>query len=596
MNLPGLPRGLQALLLGASAIVSPDSINYLLNDPLNDAGKRAVQLFGLVSLQVGVSQLFWQSENQTLKRVQAVFDAFISAFCICFWLFGVVSVLCLTYGLLLIPNTFDLLKGPIASVCRPPKDIYYDLQKKKRFMEKDTKIKMNLIVGRVWTYVYDVTAKNKNFIQHMDIMTNLLQSRFNLRFPWNGGRIYDQDASANIAVIEGDRCFVMSSSGYCAMSQQKDVLEYAIDQTRKAGPNFGSYAVIGFNEQVNLLHRTLERYYQRDAAMVAASGYLACMNIIDFLINSLGVSGDKSLVLMDRYSHPCLRQGAHEADKVCYFRHNDAEHAREFLRKYKHYQNRIVVIESVYSTDGDIGDLPAFRAVCDEFQCKLVVDDAHGLGVLGPNAGGVEDYWNMRGAADYICGTFSKSCSSQGGYVVSNDTTLIGALVMSPGVGFATAMNAFSAAFATKALEYIMNNGKQQVVEARELRAYMREKIIQRFDLPVDDNPTRLLTIRLMHPTRAMHVQKEMQRCGFLISAMSFPAVPMHQSLLRMTIIPGILTREIIDKFCDALGTALQKTEKLSSATNTHLLYNSSKESMEAWQKIEKRKAAGLYS
>lgn len=149
---------------------------------------------------------------------------------------------------------------------------------------------------------------------------------------------------------------------------------------------------------------------------------------MDHLIQSLGSSGkSKSLVLMDRYSHPCLRQGSQPADKVLFFDHNDAEHARRLLKEHaKAYHNILLIIESVYSTDGDIGDLPAFRKVADEFGCTLIVDDAHGIGTIGPNAGGVEDYWNMPGACDYICGTLSKACSAQGGFVVSNNTTLIG--------------------------------------------------------------------------------------------------------------------------------------------------------------------------
>ena len=111
---------------------------------------------------------------------------------------------------------------------------------------------------------------------------------------------------------------------------------------------------------------------------------------------------------------------------------------------------------------------------------------------------------------------------------------------MSPGVGFATGMNAFSASYATAALEWIMKNGHRQVKEAAELREYWRHQMDRRYGMKSDDNATRLLTIRINHTTKAMHVQAELIKRGFLISAMTFPAVPMHQSLLRMTIVPGV--------------------------------------------------------
>eukprot|EP00397_Hematodinium_sp_SG-2012_P009488 GEMP01009575.1.p1 GENE.GEMP01009575.1~~GEMP01009575.1.p1 ORF type:complete len:603 (+),score=140.30 GEMP01009575.1:125-1933(+) len=600
MKIPGFRNGTLGLLIGASAILFPESVSTLLvNDlqsPLSAATLMGMQLLGLIALNVGVGQYLCGSKmTKMARRVHMGFDLLVCGFCVYQWFVGLASVVCLTLGLMMVPNGAPLVMEAVQLIKKSPKEILYDLQRKRTFMEKDKKININAICGRMWTYVYDVTTKELNFIQHMNVIVNVLAKRFNMPFIWCGGRIYDQNASKNMAYIDGHECFVISSSGYCAMSHQPEVLEYAIEQARKAGPNYGSYAVIGFNEQVNELHKTLQKYYQREAAMVSASGYLACFNILDALINSLSSSGVKSLILLDRYSHPCLRQGAHMADKMMFVKHNDPDDARRILREHaKFYGNRIVVIESVYSTDGDIGDLPGFRKVCDEFDCQLVVDDAHGLGVLGPNAGGVEDYWNMRGAADFICGTLSKSCSAQGGYVVSNNKTFIGALVMSPGVGFATAMNAFSAAFATKALESIMKIGSKQVVEAAMLRAYMMAAIMKRFKLPVDDTPTRLLTIRLSHPTRAMHVQLEMQRLGFLVSAMTFPAVPMHQSLLRMTIVPGILTIPVIDKFCDALEKALKLTDRLPLETNTHLLYNSAAEAEEAETRVQQNRALGL--
>merc|ERR1712054_146844 len=146
--------------------------------------------------------------------------------------------------------------------------------------------------------------------------------------------------------------------------------------------------------------------------------------------------------------------------------------------------------------------------------------------------------------------------------------------VMSPGVGFATGMNAFSAAYATKALEWIMEHGHEQVKAAHELREYWRNQLDERFGMKADDNPTRLLTIRLPHSTKAMHVQSELIKRGYLISAMTFPAVPMHQSLLRMTVVPGVLTKPIIDKFCDTLEECMKITKFIELETNSYLLHD----------------------
>lgn len=224
---------------------------------------------------------------------------------------------------------------------------------------------------------------------------------------------------------------------------------------------------------------------------------------------------------------------------------------------------------------------------CDEFECILVVDDAHGIGAIGPNAGGVEDYFDCFGAADYICGTLSKSCSAQGGYVVSNNKTSIEMLIMSPGVGFATGMNAFSAAYATKALEFIMANGAMQVKEATMLRAYMADGIRSRLpQFKVEESPSRLCTILVDHPTRAMHIQSELIKLGYLVSQMCFPAVQMHQSLLRMTIIPSVYTPKVIDGFLDALVIAVKRTENVADETNSRLLHSNALAAEKAEEKL----------
>jgi len=572
------------LLLGTAGIICPqlllDSLltqtedNYVV---ISGVISTLLRFIGLVFVHFGFIELYNTStKSKMANRVSSVMGGIIGSYMIYLYLNGVGSILCFTIGFLFLPNMIPSLKEAWTYLKQSPKKTMHDLKRKDMLMEKDKKIFMNLITGRLWTYVYDVYQKGLNFKEHMDIIRKMLPEKFGIKFPWNGGRIYEQTSSNNRAVVDGYDCFVMSSSGYAAASQNPDILEYAIDKARNTGPNYGSYAVIGFNSVVNDLLRTLEKYYDREAAMVSASGYLACLNIVDFLINSLGGSGKtKTLVMMDRFSHPCLRQGAQPADKVLYFNHNDAEHARQILREHaKNYHNIILIIESVYSTDGDIGDLPAFRKVADEFPgTVLIVDDAHGIGVIGPNAGGVEDYWNMPGACDFICGTLSKACSAQGGFVVSNNKTLIGALVMSPGVGFATGMNAFSAAYAKKALDHIMEHGSSQVVEARRLRTYWKDQLFRRFSMKADENPTRLLTVRLNHPTKAMHVQSELIKQGYLISAMTFPAVPMHQSLLRMTVVPGVLSLEIIDGFCDALESSMKKCEFLECDTKSWLLH-----------------------
>jgi len=488
-----------------------------------------------------------------------------------------------------------------------PKSMVYDLERKQLFMEEDTRKHLTLAWVRMLSYVYGLgkLTKGKDVFTHVDIIKKHLKERFNHDFPLAHDRVYVQHGATNMATIKDvytdtvtkHECYMMSSSGYCGMGMKPEILEAAIEETRKVGTlNYGSCGAIGVNEQVSILNQTIAKYYRRKIGLSCVSGFLACQNLMDHLITSGSKSGDeKTLVLLDKYAHRSLSQGSLQADKTARFEHNSAEDARRLLLKHGHeYAYKIIVIESVYSTVGDIGDLPAIKKVCDEFGCILICDDAHGIGVLGPNAGGVEDHFDMVGACDYICGTLSKACSSQGGYVVSNHESSIGCLVFSPGIGFATGMNSFSASFATKALEYIMSgNGKRQVVEAKRLREYMQRKLFERLGIKiaVPDSPSRLCTIVIDHPTLAMHIQCELLTLGYYTCFFVFPATLMHQSLLRITIIPDVYTTETIDGFINSLEIALERTEKIRAVTQNHLLFTSLEEAEKANQATK-----GLFS
>lgn len=464
------------------------------------------------------------------------------------------------------------------SVCDKTSDeLMYDLRRKHMLNEDDEKPCVNNSLGRVMNYIYGTTVEGRTYQENIEHVKEHLMKKYNLNYNWCGGRVFKQDAAKNTAIVDGKECYVMSSCSYAGVPSQPEIMEYAVQRVRESGPNFGSYAVLGFNEDVDLLNKTVARYYKREAAMCAVSGFLACQNIVDFLVTS---AKGKSVVIADAFVHRSLRQGMKSADLVLYFKHNNAADFLRLVEKYtKGFETKICIIESVYSADGDVGDLPNFRKACDETGCVLVCDDAHGVGVIGPNAGGVEDHFNMPGACDYICGTFSKSCSAQGGYVVSNNKTVIGTLIISSGVGFATGMNSFSAAYCTKALEFIMEKGREQVKEALRLRNYMVEGLKKRFGdtlgKMVRDTPSRLVTIMFHHPTLAMHLQHELIKGGYLVGAFLFPAVEMHYSLLRLTVIPYVYTDEKIDGFIDALAEALERCKCLEDDLQTELLYPS---------------------
>jgi len=453
----------------------------------------------------------------------------------------------------------------------------YQLRRKKMLNEDDEKPSVNNQLGRILCYIYGISKEGRTVTENMDAATEHIKKTYGIKYPWVGGRIFEQDGSKNKAVIDGKEVTVMSACCYAGAPSRPEIMDYAVERVRKSGPNFGSACVLGLNDDVDRLNRAIAQYYKRAAGMAHVSGFLASYNVMDVLITS---GKGKSVVFGDAYVHRSLRHGAKGADLQMYFKHNDAQDFLRLVKKYgEGYDNKICMIESVYSIHGDICDLPAFRKACDEAGCILVCDDAHGIGACGPNSGGVEDYWDMPGACDYICGTFSKSCSAQGGYIVSNNKTIIEMMIISSGVGFATGMNSFSAAYAYKALEYIKAEGKALAEESDRLRNYFIDTLIKRFGDDIKDTlfkgPSRLLSITIQNPVMAIHMQEELIKEGYFVCAALFPAIEAHYSLIRLSIIPRIYTEEMIDGFIDALAVSFERCSHLEDNLNTELLYSS---------------------
>ena len=122
-----------------------------------------------------------------------------------------------------------------------------------------------------------------------------------------------------------------------------------------------------------------------------------------------------------------------------------------------------MVIESVYSMDGDIGILPDARKLCDQYNMLLICDEAHGMGTIGKTGRGLEEFYNMPNSVDVICGTFSKSCASVGGYITGKDEVIQYMEFFAQGNMFSAPCSAYHAGAALAAMEKIME--KPEIVE-----------------------------------------------------------------------------------------------------------------------------------
>lgn len=369
------------------------------------------------------------------------------------------------------------------------------------------------------------------------------------------GLIFKQHSDGIHVHIKNDEkpCVLMSSLSYWGFHANQEVLEYAIQKARETGVgNHASYLVVGKNTVCEELYDEFKKFYNRRYAAISASGFLGCMNLVNFLVRQ------GSVVFMDKEAHICLQYGAKlSGAKMIKFPHNDYDELENLLHSIRSsYTKAILVLDAIYSADGSIADLPRARALCDKYDVLLVMDEAHSLGSLGPTGRGIEEHYDMLGSCDYICGVFSKSLASYGGFVVSDHANTQD-LNVSPGVGFATGPHAFSAASVTRALQIIQRDGHEVRPKMEALRKFFVDKL-RRTGLTSIRDIGHDVFIEFRGNLTASAVAIDMRKRGYLISAFMFPSIPLNKSIIRLTVNP-LITEEIIDDFCDALCLSLRQ-------------------------------------
>ncbi len=223
--------------------------------------------------------------------------------------------------------------------------------------------------------------------------------------------------------VQGGSYVNFMSNDYLGLSQHPDVIAAAIEGVRKYGTGLGSARPQATSVRHNELERRLAAWTSYDACAVFTTGYQSLVGTLQAFLD------DTTTVILDKLSHASiidgvlLAQGAAPELEVRFFKHNNVEHLTSVLESSEH-EKKMVVIEGLYSVDGDLAPVKRMIDVAKKHNAVLVLDDAHGLGALGATGRGVLELENMIGQADILIGTFSKSFGTTGGFVCADQNII----------------------------------------------------------------------------------------------------------------------------------------------------------------------------
>ncbi len=327
-------------------------------------------------------------------------------------------------------------------------------------------------------------------------------------------------------VYEGRRIIMCGSNNYLGLTAHPRVREAAIDAIKKYGTSCtGSRFLNGNMTIIEDLERDLADWVGMDSALIFSTGMQVNLGTISALV------GRGDIVILDKEDHASIYDGARLSHgKIERFRHNDVEHLERVLKSLPDSGGRLLVVDGLFSMEGDIAPLPEMIPLCQQYGVRLMVDDAHAMGVLGGGRGTAAHFGITEGV-DLIMSTFSKSFASIGGFVAGQADVIDYIKHVARSLIFSASIPPANVATAHMALN-IMREEPQLVEQVNKNVRFMREGLkALGFDIGTSESP--IVPIIIGDDLLTFKTWRDLFDAGVFVNPVISPATAPGRQLLR---------------------------------------------------------------
>lgn len=334
------------------------------------------------------------------------------------------------------------------------------------------------------------------------------------------------DSEGTEVSIGDHRLVMIGSNNYLGLTTHPDVRRAAIEATEKYGTSCTGSRFLNGTLQLHLeLERELARFMGKEAALVFPTGYQTNVGTITALV------GRHDFVITDKDDHASIVDGCNMAfGEVRRFGHNDIDHMERVLSRLPEDAGKLVVVDGVFSMGGDLARLPEIVPLCKEYGARVMVDDAHAVGVVGRGRGTAAHY-GLNDDVDLIMGTFSKSFASLGGFIAGDDDVVHYVQHHARSLIFSASMSPANTAAALAALK-VMEEEPERIERVNEIAQTMRDAY-RRLGFDVGNTVTPIIPIIIGDDMPTMVAWKALYEAGVYTNPVIPPAVPSGSSLLR---------------------------------------------------------------
>lgn len=343
---------------------------------------------------------------------------------------------------------------------------------------------------------------------------------------------------------------VLCANNYLGLADHPDVIQAGIQGLRDYGAGTASVRFICGTLEC---HHALEKRIAEFVGTESSLTYVSCWNANEALFPTL--SGPDDILLSDELNHASIIDGCRLVSKKVekqIYRHNDLNDLEEKLRNSMHKACRWVITDGVFSMEGDLVDLVAVNELCEKYDALLVVDDSHGIGVLGEQGRGTPEHFGMLGQVDILTGTLGKALGgAAGGYIAASRKAIEVLEQRARPSLFSNALPATVAYSANKAIELVQSDPGIVKRLHSNVRTFRQGLADLGFECP--DSPTAIIPIMIGDEAEAIRKSKALFDMGVMVIGFGFPVVPRGQARLRVQM-SAALTEDHLQQALDAFA------------------------------------------
>ncbi len=328
-------------------------------------------------------------------------------------------------------------------------------------------------------------------------------------------------------IIEGRRVLMLGSNNYLGLTTHPKVVQAAIEAVKRYGTSScGSRFLNGTLELHRQLEERLAAFLKREAALVFSTGFQTNLGTISALV------GKGDVVICDKWDHASIFDGARLAyGEMRRFRHNDTEDLERVLRECPKEAGKLIVVDGLFSMEGDLAPLPEIVELAQKYGARVMVDDAHALGVMGEHGRGTAEHFGIEDQVDLVMGTFSKSFASLGG-VIAGDAYVIEYIQHhARSMIFSASMPPAAVAAVLAALDVIENEPERRRQLWRNTHKMLKGLRELGFDTGHSETPVIPIVVGDMF--KALEMWRRLFESGVYTNVVLPPAVPPGRALLR---------------------------------------------------------------